>query len=100
MVYRVDLARNAEAELEQLYLWVVERAPQQGSSWFNGLERAILTLDQPDNLIEPRLDCVRQGGSSSVPLQSSSRALPARRERCELQMRLPANALDRDRTVR
>lgn len=49
MVYRVDLARNAEVELEQLYLWVVERAPQQRASWFNGLERAILTLDQhPD----------------------------------------------------
>ena len=27
MAYRVDVARNAEAELEQLYLWVVERAP-------------------------------------------------------------------------
>ena len=49
MAYRVDLARNAEAELEELYLWVVERAPQQGATWFNGLERAILTLDQhPD----------------------------------------------------
>jgi len=49
MAYRVDLARNAEAELEELYLWVVERAPQQGAAWFNGLERAILALDQhPD----------------------------------------------------
>jgi toxin ParE1/3/4 len=49
MAYRVDLARNAEAELEELYPWVVERAPQQGATWFNGLERAILTLDQhPD----------------------------------------------------
>jgi toxin ParE1/3/4 len=49
MVYRVDLARNAEAEIEQLYLWVVERAPQPGANWFSGLERAILTLDQhPD----------------------------------------------------
>ena len=46
MPYRVDLARNAEAELEQLYLWVVERAPQQGAAWFNGLERAVLSLDQ------------------------------------------------------
>jgi hypothetical protein len=49
MAYGVDLSRNAEAELEQLYLWVVERAPQQGATWFNGLERAVLTLDQhPD----------------------------------------------------
>ena len=49
MAYRVDLAKNAEAELEELYLWVVERAPQQGAAWFNGFERAILALDQhPD----------------------------------------------------
>ena len=46
MAYRVDIGRSAEAELEELYLWVVERAPQQGASWFNGLERAILALDQ------------------------------------------------------
>jgi len=46
MAYRVDLAKNAEAELEELYLWVVERAPSQGAAWFNGLERAILALEQ------------------------------------------------------
>jgi plasmid stabilization system protein ParE len=49
MAYRVEIARGAESDLEQLYLWVVERAPQQGAAWFNGLERAILALDQhPD----------------------------------------------------
>jgi len=46
MAYRVELARNAEAELEELYLWVIERAPTQGAAWFNGLERAILSLEQ------------------------------------------------------
>ena len=46
MAYRVDLARNAEAELEELYVWVVERAPQEGAAWYNGLERAVLSLDQ------------------------------------------------------
>jgi hypothetical protein len=25
-----------------MYLWVVDRAPQQGARWFNGLERAVL----------------------------------------------------------
>ena len=49
MRYRVDFAASAEAELEQLYLWVVEQAPHRGAAWFNGLERAILRLDQhPD----------------------------------------------------
>lgn len=46
MAYRVELARNAQAELEELYLWVIERAPTQGAAWFNGLERAILSLEQ------------------------------------------------------
>jgi len=49
MRYRVDLAANAEAELEQLCLWVVEQAPHRGPGWFNGLEKAILSLDRhPD----------------------------------------------------
>jgi len=46
MKYRVELAKSAEADLEELYLWVVERAPSQGAAWFNGLERAILSLEQ------------------------------------------------------
>ena len=46
MAYRVEIARNAEAELEEVYRWVVARAPQQGSKWFNGLERAVLSLDE------------------------------------------------------
>jgi plasmid stabilization system protein ParE len=46
MAYRVEIAKNAEAELEELYLWVVARAPHQGAKWFNGLERAVLSLDR------------------------------------------------------
>src|SRR5262245_3174531 len=46
MAFRVEIARNAEADLEELYLWLVARAPQQGAKWFNGLERAVLSLDQ------------------------------------------------------
>jgi plasmid stabilization system protein ParE len=46
MAYRVELARNAQADLEELYLWVIARAPTQGAAWFNGLERAILSLEQ------------------------------------------------------
>ena len=46
MAYRVDIAKNAEGELEELYFWVAARAPQQGAKWFNGLERAVLSLDQ------------------------------------------------------
>src|SRR5437879_9803671 len=46
MAYRVELARNAEAELEELYHWVVERAPSQGAAWFSGLEQAILSVER------------------------------------------------------
>ena len=46
MVYRVEITRRAEADLEELYLWVVDRAPEQGARWFNGLERVVLSLGQ------------------------------------------------------
>lgn len=46
MVYRVEVAQAAEAELEALYFWVVSRARSQGAAWFNGLERAVLALNE------------------------------------------------------
>jgi plasmid stabilization system protein ParE len=46
MAYRVEITRNAEGDLEELYLWIVARAPQQGAKWFNGLERSVLSLDE------------------------------------------------------
>jgi toxin ParE1/3/4 len=46
MAYRVEMTKSAEIQLEELYLWVVERAPSQGAAWFNGLEQAIVSLDQ------------------------------------------------------
>jgi Asp-tRNA(Asn)/Glu-tRNA(Gln) amidotransferase A subunit family amidase len=49
MTYRVEIARNAEVDLDELYRWVVARAPQQGAKWFNGLERAVLSLDHHPN---------------------------------------------------
>ena len=46
MAYRVELAKSAEAELVELYLWVIERAPSQGVAWFNGLEQAIVSFER------------------------------------------------------
>ena len=43
MAYRIEIAKSAELQLEELYLWVVDRAPTQGAAWFNGVERAILS---------------------------------------------------------
>ena len=45
MAYRVEIAESAEAQLEELYLWVVQRATSQGTGWFNRLEHAVLSLD-------------------------------------------------------
>ena len=68
MAYRVEIARRAEADLEELYLWVVERAPQQGARWFNGLELAVLSLDQHAKRcpVAPE-SVVRSPGPSSHP---------------------------------
>ena len=49
MRFRVEITRNAEVDLERLYGWVVERAPHRGPAWFNGLEKAILSLDRHPN---------------------------------------------------
>ena len=46
MAYRVEIAKSAEIQLEELYLWLVERAPSQGAAWFNSLKHAILSLEQ------------------------------------------------------
>jgi hypothetical protein len=32
MAYRVEVAKKAEADLEELYLWVTGRAPEQGAA--------------------------------------------------------------------
>ena len=40
------ISRDAEAELEELYLWVVGRAPRQGAAWFNGLSSGPFFRDQ------------------------------------------------------
>jgi hypothetical protein len=41
MAFRVEIARSAEADLEELHVWLVARAPQEGAKCFNGLERAV-----------------------------------------------------------
>jgi hypothetical protein len=46
MLYRVEDCAPREDDLEDRYLWVVEREPQRGARWFNGLERAVLSLDR------------------------------------------------------
>ena len=44
MGYRVKLAPRAQKDVEELYRWVVLRAPLQGTAWYNGLIGAIQSL--------------------------------------------------------
>lgn len=48
MAYRVKLTPRAQRDLEELYRWVILRAPHQGAVWYNGLMDAIKSLaDRP-----------------------------------------------------
>ena len=74
MVYRVEIARNAEAQVEELYLWVVARAPQQGAKWFNGLERAVLSggiVDREDDAVDVRRPAVVRHADGRVGCRGS-----------------------------
>jgi len=46
MAYRVDIAERALRDLERIYLRIEADSSEQALMWFNGLERAILSLDE------------------------------------------------------
>lgn len=46
MEYRVKLMPRAQQDIEELYEWVVHRAPRQGPLWYNGLVRSLESLSR------------------------------------------------------
>jgi toxin ParE1/3/4 len=46
MTYRVDLTRRASRDLEYLYQYIHAESSPAAARWYNGLERAIQTLEQ------------------------------------------------------
>lgn len=46
MAYRVDITERAERDLERIYLTIEADRSEQARVWFNGLERAVLNLDE------------------------------------------------------
>jgi plasmid stabilization system protein ParE len=46
MAYRVDITERAERDLDRIYLSIEADSSEQARIWFNGLERAVLSLDQ------------------------------------------------------
>jgi len=49
MAFRVELLPRAQEDLESIWLWLTERSPLRGSDWFNGLERAMRSLEESPN---------------------------------------------------
>lgn len=46
MKYEVLISASAEADLEQAYCWLSERAPEAAVKWYNGLVDAVLKLEK------------------------------------------------------
>jgi plasmid stabilization system protein ParE len=46
MAYRVDITERAEHDLERIYVTIEADSSEQARVWFNGLERAVLSLDE------------------------------------------------------
>ena len=46
MRYQVEVTDQAGLEAEEAYLWILERSPGGASRWWNGLEAAILSLEE------------------------------------------------------
>ncbi|MFN0117592.1 MAG: type II toxin-antitoxin system RelE/ParE family toxin [Elusimicrobiota bacterium] len=44
MPYCVKLTPQAQKDTEDLYKWIIRRAPHQGTTWYNGLIKAIASL--------------------------------------------------------
>ena len=44
MAYRVRLTPEAEADIEEIYRWLIARTPLRGPEWFNGMIDAIESL--------------------------------------------------------
>jgi toxin ParE1/3/4 len=46
MAYRVDLTERTTRDLRRIYLTINAENGVQAHEWFNGLERAVLSLDE------------------------------------------------------
>ena len=46
MAYQVGLASSAKADTNQIYDWVIERAPLRGPAWFEELIDCLYSLEE------------------------------------------------------
>jgi plasmid stabilization system protein ParE len=45
MRYRVSIGPSAEADIEEAYDWIAEQSPRNAARWFNGIKKAIESLE-------------------------------------------------------
>lgn len=44
MLFRIEVTRSAEADIDNAYLWIFEQSPEYADQWIRGLYRTIFTL--------------------------------------------------------
>ncbi len=44
MLFRIEVTRSAEADIDAAYLWSFEQSPEYAGKWIRGLYRTIFTL--------------------------------------------------------
>jgi plasmid stabilization system protein ParE len=65
MAYLVELTRRAERDLSHLFQWISASDSAAAASWFNGLEKAIYTLER----FPRRCPVAPEGKTTKRPLQ-------------------------------
>jgi plasmid stabilization system protein ParE len=44
MLFRIEVTRSAEVDIENTYFWIYERNPEYADKWIRGLYRSVFTL--------------------------------------------------------
>ena len=66
MRYRVVLARSAQADADDIFQWVIERAPVRGAEWFSELIDSLSSLE-----VNPyRCPLAREAARARRPIRS------------------------------
>ena len=46
MLFRIEVTRSAEADIDAAYLWIFEQSPEHADRWVRGLYQTIFTLKE------------------------------------------------------
>ncbi len=65
MTYSIKLTSRAQKDIEELYRWVVRRAPHQGTAWYNGFLTVLESLSRHPQ----RCSIVIEGSQRKQPVR-------------------------------